>query len=119
MEKLKFVSAGQEQPLPLEDILHFCPRLVELVLERCHVQVNEYVEQQKYSSQSLRKFVYIGNNLFSDSNLLLRSISYHMPALIDLEIHPSSLVGSWGFAPRQLSELTKLKQIEKIRKDKH
>ena len=86
--ELRLVGAGQGGPIPLMPILHFCPRLTDLRLERSpvHVPDNYEIIDRRYVSSSLLRFYYLGEmSSLLVHNYMTRGIAIYMPNLVELE----------------------------------
>ena len=87
--ELRLVGAGQGGPIPLMPILHFCPRLTDLRLERSpvHVPDNYEIIDRRYVSSSLLRFYYLGEmSSLLVHNYMTRGIAIYMPNLVELEV---------------------------------
>ena len=87
--ELRLVGAGQGGPIPLMPILHFCPRLTDLRLERSpvHVPDNYEVIDRRFVSSSLQRFYYLGEmSSLLVHNYMTTGIAIYMPHLVELEV---------------------------------
>ncbi len=95
LKRLKLVGAGRESPVPLIHILHHCPSLEELHLERTsiHVPDNYEVIFAPSVSQCLRVFRFVGDMTSLLMNeFMTRGVAHYMPSLVELELQPESPV---------------------------
>ena len=95
LKELRLVGAGQGEPVPLVPILHYCPKLTKLVLEKSpmHVPDNYEIIDPSYVSTSLTRFSYLGEmSSLLIHNFMMRGISHYMPALIELEVSKNKSV---------------------------
>eukprot|EP00092_Neocalanus_flemingeri_P003022 GFUD01003231.1.p1 GENE.GFUD01003231.1~~GFUD01003231.1.p1 ORF type:complete len:621 (-),score=171.92 GFUD01003231.1:623-2485(-) len=117
LEELRLVGAGQGGPIPLMPTLQYCPKLRDLVLEKCpvHVPDNYEVVDQRFVSHSLKRFFYLGEmSSLLVHDFMMRGISHYMPALTELEIQPQTVLGYCGLRPDQVLELSSLMHLEKL-----
>jgi len=117
LEELRLVGAGQGGPIPLIPTLHYCPKIVELVLERSpvHVPDNYEVVDPRFVSHTLRRFYYLGEmSSLLVHDFMMRGISHYMPALRELEVQPQTVLGYCGLRPDQVMELSTLQHLEKL-----
>ena len=92
--ELRLVGAGQGGPIPLMPILHFCPRLTDLRLERSpvHVPDNYEVIDRRFVSSSLQRFYYLGEmSSLLVHNYMTTGIAIYMPNLVELEVRNMQL----------------------------
>jgi len=117
LEELRLVGAGQGGPIPLIPTLQYCPKLRDLVLEKCpvHVPDNYEVVDQRFVSHTLKRFYYLGEmSSLLVHDFMMRGISHYMPALTELEVQPQTVLGYCGLRPDQVLELSNLKHLEKL-----
>jgi len=117
LEELRLVGAGQGGPIPLIPTLRYCPKLRDLVLERSpvHVPDNYDVVDPGFISRSLKRFYYLGEmSSLLVHDFMMRGISHYMPALIELEVQPQTVLGYGGLRPDQVMELSNLLHLEKL-----
>lgn len=117
LEELRLVGAGQGGPIPLIPTLQYCPKLRDLVLEKCpvHVPDNYEVVDPMFISHTLKRFYYLGEmSSLLVHDFMMRGISHYMPALKELEIQPQTVMGYGGLRPDQVMELSSLQHLEKL-----
>ena len=89
LEELRLEGAGQGGPIPLMAILHHCPLLRGLTLEKSpvHVPDNYEVTDRRFVSTSLRRFHYLGEmSSLLVHDYMTRGIARYMPNLSELEV---------------------------------
>ena len=117
LERLRLVGAGLGGPIPIMQTLFYCPKLKDLVLEKCpvHVPDNYEVIDQKFVSHSLLRFKFLGElSSLMVHDFMMRGIGNYMPALRELEVQPQTVLGYAGLRPDQVRELTVLPHLERL-----
>ena len=134
LTELRLCGAGQGSPVPLIPILHYCPNLARLDLERSPVHVPDNYEVLRFAimytvfyksvvqvivqscvARSLRKFSYLGEmSSLLVHDFMMRGIAHYMPGLIELEVQPSTVLGYCGLRPDQLLELARLPNLSRL-----
>ena len=117
LEELRLVGAGQGGPIPLIPTLQYCPKLRDLVLEKCpvHVPDNYEVVDPRFISHTLKRFYYLGEmSSLLVHDFMMRGISHYMPALTELEVQPQTVIGYGGLRPDQVMELSSLMHLQKL-----
>jgi len=117
LHELRLVGAGQGEPVPLIPILRYCPKLMELILEKSpvHIPDNYEVIDPSYVSTSLTRFSYLGEmSSLLVHNFMMRGIAHYMPSLIELEVQPQAVLGYSGLSPDQVVELSRLQRLERL-----